>query len=40
VADAQATLAIPKGDSLPREILIERVRDTIPAAVRYLATTL
>jgi len=40
VTDAQATVAIPAGDSMPREILIERIRDTIPAAVRYLATEL
>jgi hypothetical protein len=40
VTDAKATLAIPPGDSIPREILIERIRDTLPSVVRYLTTTL
>jgi DNA-directed RNA polymerase specialized sigma24 family protein len=38
VADAKSALALPPGRSLPREIVVERVRDTIPAAVRHVLT--
>jgi len=40
VADAHATLALPEGSALPREIVIERVRDMIPATLKYLTREL
>ncbi len=38
MVDARAALALPVGRSLPREIVVERVRDTITAAVRHVLT--
>ena len=38
MTDAEAILALPLGATLPREILVERVRDTLPSAVRYMLT--
>jgi hypothetical protein len=38
--DARAAMTLRAGDLLPREILLERLRDTLPAVMRYLATSL
>jgi DNA-directed RNA polymerase specialized sigma24 family protein len=38
MTDAEAILALPTGAALPREILVERLRDTLPSAVRYVLT--
>lgn len=40
VADARATLSLPAGNALPREIVVERVRDMIPATLKYLTREL
>lgn len=34
--DADAVRALPEGRALPREILVERLRDAIPEAVRFV----
>lgn len=36
--DARAVLALGRGRSLPREVLIERLRALLPTAVRFLVT--
>jgi hypothetical protein len=39
VADAESLAALPDGASLPREILVERLRDAVPAVVRAALST-
>ena len=38
-ADAESLEAIPEGATLPREILVERLRDLVPALVRAALST-
>ncbi len=39
VADAESLLALPDGATLPREIVLERLRDAVPALVRAALST-
>jgi hypothetical protein len=39
VADAESLAALPDGATLPREILVERLRDAVPALVRAALST-